>query len=230
MPWPHLLRQKRLGYAGMLAFGLVLVGFGLQPLIRDVLIEAHGVQTVATVVDAGSVPSSGGSRVGFIRYEFKDADGAPHAGQSSGYSGTVGESVLVEYAPSFPFVHRLVGEDRRLAKGWHWGMAGFGLLLLMAGTHSLIVLRRTWGLVQRLRRASPRLTGRVIRRSHDGRTLDYEYAASGRTRRRRTLPMPMSAWQGVSPGDDIALLATDAEANEVLTVVERDHFAASPPR
>ncbi|WP_397596772.1 hypothetical protein [Silanimonas sp.] len=86
MPWPHLLRQQRLGYAGMLAFGLVLVGFGLQPLIRDVLIEAHGVQTVATVVDAGSVPSSGGSRVGFIRYDFKDTDGAPHAGQSSGYS------------------------------------------------------------------------------------------------------------------------------------------------
>ncbi|MCZ8166387.1 hypothetical protein [Silanimonas sp.] len=80
MPWPPILRQQRFGYAGMVLFGLVLVGFGMQPLLRDGVLEAHGVQTLATVVDAGSVPSSGGSRVGFIRYAFTDAEGAAHDG------------------------------------------------------------------------------------------------------------------------------------------------------
>lgn len=227
MPWPPILRQQRFGYAGMVLFGLVLVGFGMQPLLRDALLEAHGVQTLATVVNAGSVPSSGGSRVGFIRYAFKDSEGATHDGQSSGYSGTVGESVLIEYAPSLPFIHRLVGEDRRLTAGWRWAISGFGALLAVAGIHGLTVLRRTWRLAQRLRRASPRLTGRVLRRSHDGRTLDYDYTTKGRTRRRRTLPLPRSAWHDVSPGDDIALLSTDAEATEVLTAVERDHLWSS---
>ena len=230
MRWPPILSQQRLGLAGMLAFGLVLAGFGLHPVLRDALLDAHGVQIVAAVIDAGSVASSGGTRVGFIRYTFKDAEGTSHEGQSSGYSGIVGESVLVEYAPSFPFVHRLVGEDRRLPAGWRWAIAGFGLLLGVAGIHGLIVLHRTMRLVHHLRRASPRLTGRILRRSHDGRIVDYDYQVSGRTRRHRTLPLPASAWQDISPGDTIALLATEAPATEVLTVIERDYFASSPPR
>jgi len=224
MRWPPILRQQRLGYTGMLAFGLLLTGFGLHPVMRDAVLDADGVQTLASVVDAGSVRSSGASRVGFIRYEFRDAEGTPHEGQSSGYSGTVGDAVLVEYAPAFPFVHRLVGEDRRLTPGWRWGIAGFGLLLVLASIHGLSVLRRTRRLIQQLRQAAPRLSGRVIRRSSDGRTVDYDFTVRGRLHRRRTLPLPRSAWEGVSPGDAIALLATDAEATDVLTLVERDHL------
>ena len=211
----------------MLLFGLVMAGLGLQPVLRDGVLEAQGVETLATIVDTGSVPSSGGSRVRFIRYQFRDAQGTTHEGQSSGYAGAVGESVLVEYASAYPFVHRLAGEDRRLAPGWRWGITGFGLLLGLAGVHGLVVLHRTWRLVQRLRHASPRLSGRVIRRSHDGRTLDYDYTIAGRTRRRRTLPLPRSVWVGASPGDPIALLATDAEVTDVLTAVERDHLWSS---
>lgn len=230
MHWPHMLQRQRLGYGGMFFFGLVVMGFGLIPILRDALLNGQGVETVAIVVDAGTTPSSGGRRVGFLRYEFKDAEGTSRNGQSNGYSAAIGESVLVEYAPSLPFIHRLVGEDSRLAVGWRWGLSGFGLLLIVAGVHGLFALRRTWTLAQRLRYAQPRLKGKVVKRSHDGRTIEYDYAAGGNSRRQRSLPLPPAAWQAFAVGDAIELLAADAEAAEVLTLIERNHLFANAKR
>ncbi len=118
--------------AAIFGLGLLLVGGRLVAYDR-MLAEPEKVSGV--VIDSGSTRSSRGGYVNYVRYAFVDQSGRTRSGTSSGYSGKNGESILIEYSPRFPSVHRVAGEGRTTAYQWRWHIAGFGLFFLVAGAH-----------------------------------------------------------------------------------------------
>lgn len=118
--------------AALFGLGLLIVG---RRLIFYDHVLAEPVTVLAAVVDAGQTRSSGGGSVNFVRYRFVDSHGKTRTGTSSGYSGTTGEAILVEYASRYPFVHRVAGEGKTSGYAWRWPIAGLGLFFLVAGVH-----------------------------------------------------------------------------------------------
>jgi hypothetical protein len=114
--------------------GLVFLVVGLRLVAYELLLR-QPVTVSAQIIDTGSTRSTHGGSVRFVTYRFVDASGRAHTGTSSGYGGQAGQSILVEYAPRLPFVHRVAGEGRNTSYAWRWFIAGFGLFFLIVGSH-----------------------------------------------------------------------------------------------
>jgi hypothetical protein len=127
-------RHPLIGALVAASFGLVLLAMGGRLIIYDHLL-ASAVRAAAEITSAGSTRSSGSSSVNFVRYRFTDPSGRTFSGTSAGYSGRAGDSLLVEYVPRFPYIHRVAGEGRTSGYRWRWYIAGAGLFFLVVGTH-----------------------------------------------------------------------------------------------
>ncbi|MEQ8262287.1 DUF3592 domain-containing protein [Pseudohaliea sp.] len=122
-------------------FGLGLAVVGGRLVVYDELLENGGETVVAEITASGSVRRSSGGYVDYIRYWFTDPKGRVRSGQSSGYAGQVGETILVRYASRFPGIHRVSGEGAGLGYRWRWVLVAIGLLFLFAGVRWLLLLR-----------------------------------------------------------------------------------------
>jgi hypothetical protein len=76
-------------------FGFVLSLIGARLIFYNHFLEVHGQKVVGRITDSGSVKHSSGGYVNYIRYRFNDTSGELHTGQSSGYSGEIGETNLL---------------------------------------------------------------------------------------------------------------------------------------
>lgn len=135
------MRRERLGSWGLVLFALLLLGIGGRMVAYEHLLTYDGQDVLAQVVDTGSVLHQSGGYVNYIEYRFTDAEGVVRDGRSSGYSGTVGETVRVQYSRRFPFVHRLSGAENKPGYEWRWWIVAAGGLSLLGGIHSLLYLR-----------------------------------------------------------------------------------------
>lgn len=141
------LTGKRKQYVGAVSaaiFGLGLLVVGGR-LIAYEHVLAEPAVAPGLIVASGRTQSSRGVTTAFIRYEFVDPLGRTQAGTSSGYSGKPGEYILIEYSPRLPSIHRVAGEGKTGGYKWRWPIAGFGLLLFVAGAHWWWGIPRAFG-------------------------------------------------------------------------------------
>lgn len=135
MSIPGNERKKQLFGAFFTAlFGLGVLVVGGRLVAYDHLLS-DPVEVSGEIIDSGRTTSSRGGSASYVRYQFADQSGTSHVGTSSGYSGSRGESVLVEHSSRFPFIHRVAGEGSTTGYEWRWYISCFGLFFLVVGVH-----------------------------------------------------------------------------------------------
>jgi len=136
-----MTRQNKLQSQFIGAIVATMVGLGLSVIGGRLIVYeymlAEPVKVSGSIISSGQTRSSRSGNVNFIRYAFVDQFNTTRIGTSSGYSGTNGENIQVEYSSRFPSIHRVAGEGRTIGYVWRWPIAGFGLFLLVAGVHWL---------------------------------------------------------------------------------------------
>jgi hypothetical protein len=131
-----------IGAVATALFGLGLLIVGTRLVAYDYLLTTGGNMVSAEIVKVGSVRRSSGGYVDYLKYRFTDPEGNVRHGQSSGYSGQVGDTILVQYSRQFPGVHRVSGEGHGLGYGWRWALVAIGGLFLFGGGRWLVMIRR----------------------------------------------------------------------------------------
>jgi hypothetical protein len=213
-------RYAKLGALATFLFGILLTVIGGRLILYDQLLTVHGREVIGEITDTGSTRRSSGGYVDFIRYRFRDASGEIHSGQSSGYSGTVGETIRLEYSPAFPFVHRVSGEGENTGYRWRWALLGIGLLFAVAGMHWFLHTRYRLRLADRLAREGAAVQGRVSRISDGGRTIEYRYATGAGSFRGKTMALPTAVVAEYSETDAVAVLYDPASHKRSVLKVE----------
>jgi hypothetical protein len=122
-------------------FGLALLILGGRLVAYEYLLTTGGETALAEITETGSVRRSSGGYVDYVRYRFTDSAGTIRNGQASGYSGQVGETILVEYSGRFPGVHRVSGEGNGLGYRWRWALVAIGAVFVFGGVRWLLMLR-----------------------------------------------------------------------------------------
>jgi hypothetical protein len=126
---------------GVTLFGLGLLLVGGRLVAYHHLLATGGQDVLAEITDVGSVRNSTGGYVDYVRYRFTDHGGTVRRGRASGYSGRVGETLRVRYAPGFPAVHRVSGSGGRLDVRVRWAILAAGAVFLFGGVRWLATLR-----------------------------------------------------------------------------------------
>lgn len=122
-------------------FGLTLSIVGGRLVAYEYLLTTGGKTALAEITETGSVRHSSGGYVDYIHYRFTDPAGRVRNGQSTGYSGQVGETILVNYSERFPAVHRVSGEGSGLGYRWRWALVAIGAVFIFGGGRWLLLLR-----------------------------------------------------------------------------------------
>ncbi len=197
-----------MGSAAFVLFGLVLLVIGGRLIVYDLLLSGgSGEKIIGEITDAGSVHRSSGGYVNYIRYRFQDASGDFHTGQSSGYSGKAGETILLEYSPTFPFIHRVSGEGKNRGYRFRWPIAAAGLLFAIAGIHWFLYTRGRIRLGNRLSQKGIPVTGKIDRITYDGKVIEYSYQTdTGTVYRGKSLPLPLEKVKQLGEGDSVEVL------------------------
>jgi len=200
---------NRYAFYGAIAFflfGLILAVIGGRLIVYQYMLTEHGETIIGAITKTGRTRHSSGGHVNYIRYRFRDGEGRVHTGQSSGYSGEVGEDILLEYAPALPLIHRVAGEGRKKGYAWRWVIFGFGLLLTVAGFHWFANTRGRIRLGERLRHSGISVTGTITRITDQGRTITYGYKTKAGKFSGKTLPLSKKIVQRFSAGNGIDVL------------------------
>jgi hypothetical protein len=158
------------------------------------------------IIDTGSVRSSGGGSVDFIQYKFTDGAGGFHTGQSSGYTGKIGETIRITYSPAYPFIHRVAGEGRKTGYQWRWAIFGAGLFFAVAGLHWFFHTRGRIRLGRRLLRKGAVVTGVVQRITDDGRTITYRYRVGPQEYGGKTMALPADLVREYEENDRVEVI------------------------
>lgn len=172
-------------------FGVALSLVGARLIIYNHFLEVRGQKVIGRITDSGSMKHSSGGYVNYIRYSFNDTSGELHTGQSSGYSGEIGETILLEYSPGLPFLHRVSGEDQNKGYRWRWFIFGAGVLFFTAGIHSWFHARARVRLCARLRSEGILTKGIVLRITDRGRTISYQYTTDSGSFQGKTMALPI---------------------------------------
>ena len=122
-------------------FGLALLILGGRLAAYEYLLTTGGETALAEITETGSVRRSSGEYLDYVRYRFTDPAGTIRSVQASGYSGQVGETILVKYSERFPAVHRASGEGGGLGYHWRWALVGIGAVFVFGGGRWLLMLR-----------------------------------------------------------------------------------------
>lgn len=214
------LRYIFFGSLAFVLFGMTLAVIGGRLIVYQHILTKHGETIIGEIIKTGRTHRSTGGYVNFIHYQFRDAAGTLHTGQSSGYTGEVGEDILLEYAPAFPFIHRVAGEGRNKGYAWRWAILGFGLLLTAAGIHWFVNTRGRIRLGERLRYSGIKITGTVQRITDQGRTITYAYKTDAGECTGKTLALPAEIVQGFSSGDSIEVLCDPSNPRRSVLKIE----------
>jgi len=184
------------------AFGLLFFAIGLGLAGSNAAFERWGEDVIGTVTDTGSTPGVDGAN--YVAYGFTDPDGVERSGRSSGYSGTVGETILIEYLSTWPSWNRVAGAGKRPAK-WQWAICGFGGLFALIGVQWGFAIRNRRRLAARLEVRGRRATGRVL--SVASNTVRYEFEApTGETIPGHTLGNPFPGLERFRAGEPAEIL------------------------
>lgn len=209
-----------LGSIAFFCFGLVLFFIGGRFIVYHYLFSEYGTKVIGEVTYVGTSHRPTGGTVDFIRYRFSDSRGNFHSGESSGYSGVVGETVLLEYVPDYPFISRVAGEGKNTAYGWRWAIFSAGLLFSFAGIHWIISTRNRMRLGDYLLINGIRLKGTVIRIADGGRTIEYEYYIGSDKYKGKTLALPAGIVKNHSPGGEVEVYADPAKGGKSILKIE----------
>lgn len=125
--------------ATLLGLGLLIVGGRL--IAYDDLLATGGEMASAEIIEVGSVHRSSGGNVNYLKYRFTDPEGTVRYGQSRGYSGQIGDTILIHYSRRFPGVHRVSSESGGLGYRWRWAFVAIGILFLFGGGRWLLMIR-----------------------------------------------------------------------------------------
>lgn len=199
-------RYSTIGGLVFFLFGMILFIIGGRLIMYQFLLIAHGDEITGKIIDSGSVRGSSGGYVNYIRYQFKDDAGNLHTGQSSGYSGEPGATILLEYVPFFPIIHRISGEGQTKGYKWRWFIFGVGLLFSIAGIHWLLHTRARVRLGARLSHEGIMVKGIVHRITDNGRTITYLYTTNLGIFGGKTLPLPKTLVQEYREKDQVEVL------------------------
>ncbi len=213
-------RYAKLGALATFLFGILLSVIGGRLILYDQLLTVHGRDVIGEIIDTGSVRHSSGGYVDFIRYRFKDAAGEIHSGQSSGYSGTIGETIRLEYSPVLPFVHRVSGEGENMGYRWRWAFLGVGLLFAVAGMRWFLHTRYRLRLVARLAREGAAVEGTVGRIADGGRTIEYRYTTEAGSFRGKTMALPPAVVGEYRETDTVEVLYDPASHKRSVLRIE----------
>jgi hypothetical protein len=129
-----------------------------------------------------------------------------HTGQSSGYSGAIGETILLEYSPDLPFLHRVSGEGQNKGYQWRWFIFGAGVLFFTAGIHSWLHARARVRLCARLSSEGILTKGIVLRITDRGRTISYQYTTDSGSFHGKTMALPIKLVGQYKEKDRISVL------------------------
>ena len=187
-------------------FGLTLSVIGARLVFYQHFLEVRGQKVIGKITDTGTVRHSSGGYVNYIRYSFNDNSGKMHNGQSSGYSGKIGETILLEYSPDFPFIHRVSGEGRNKGYQWRWFILGAGLLFSIAGIHWFLHTRARIRLCVRLSMEGILTKGIVLQITDSGRTITYQYTTDSGSFRGKTMALPVKLVQQHKENDQVEVL------------------------
>jgi len=122
-------------------FGLGLLTVGGRLVVYEYLLAADGKTALAEITDTGSVRRSAGGYVDFVRYRFVDRTGTTRSGSANGYTGTIGETILVEYSAAIPAIHRVSGAGTGPGYAWRWALVAAGSVFVFGGGRWLLMLR-----------------------------------------------------------------------------------------
>jgi|GEM_PF-5695120 len=203
-----------------LAFGCLLALIGGYFSLRELIFGYESRQVSAEITASGTFSRSQGIDTDYIRYRFLDTSGQEQHGESTGYRGDIGESVLVEYSPPLPWVHRVAGEGSRLAYRWCWLIFGAGLLFVLAGWHWQHHTLQRLRLLESLRRNGLRANGTVRRQADGLRTLEYDFSVAGRNYSGKTLPLPSETVRQFESGASVEVLYQRAHPDRNALSVE----------
>lgn len=187
-------------------FGFALTLIGARLIFYHHFLEVRGQKVVGRITDSGSVKHSSGGYVNYIRYSFNDASGELHTGQSSGYSGEFGETILLEYSPDLPFLHRVSGEGQNKGYRWRWFILGAGVLFLIAGIHWWLHTRARIHLCDRLSSEGLLTEGIVLQITDSGRTISYQYTIDSGSFQGKTMSLPIKLVRQYKEKDQILVL------------------------
>ncbi|RJP88919.1 MAG: DUF3592 domain-containing protein [Desulfobacteraceae bacterium] len=215
------IRYVALGSAAFFLFGMGLLIIGGRLALYQYLLTGQGQKVIGVVTETGSVQRTSGGWVDYIRYRFQDASGNFHTGLSSNYSGVTGESVLLEYSPSYPFIHRVSGEGKRAGYTWRWAMCGAGLLFCMAGIHWWVYTLKRIRLAGRLAREGRTIQGFVKKITDNGRTIQYEYNTGSDLYQGKTMALPMALVKQYKESDPVEVLFDPARHELSVLKLER---------
>jgi len=213
-------RYATLGSSAFFLFGMLLLIIGGRLILYQHLLISHGHKITGTIIDSGSVRSSSGGTVNYIRYQFSDDAGKVHAGQSSRYSGVIGETVLIEYSPIYPFIHRLSGEGRNAGYTWRWAVFCAGLLFSMAGIYWFFYTLNRFRLAVRLSKEGLVVKGTVKQITDNGRTITYLYTTDFGSFRGKTLPLPKPLVREYAEKDHVEVLYDPAHPKRSVLKIE----------
>lgn len=204
-------------------FGLTLVVIGGRLIVYQYLLSTHGHKVAGEIIGTGTVYRTSGGNVDYIRYRFTDSSGVTRSGLSSGYSGDVGETVLLEYALNFPFVHRISGEGNHISYRLRWVICIAGCIFGMAGIHWGVATNRRISRAARLGKNGIAVVGRVLQIADGGRTIVYEYAIESCTYQDKSFAMPVACVKKFKPHDSIEIYVDPVAPQKSVLKIEHDN-------
>ena len=209
-----------IGGIAFFLFGMLLLIIGGRLILYQHLLTTRGQKVIGSIFDSGSVQRSSGGYVPFIRYRFRDGTGSFHSGQSSGYSGDIGETILLEYFPAFPFIHRVSGEGKNKGYKWRGFILGAGFLFSIAGIHWFLHTRNRVRLGARLRHEGIMVKGVVHQITDSGHTITYRYTTHAGIFHGKTLALPKALVQQYREKDPVEVLYEPASPKRSVLEIE----------
>ncbi len=198
------------------AVGVLFVTICGGTLLLDHLYEASAERVVATVTGSGRVHGSSGT-TRYVRYAFALPVGDSYEGTTSGYTGVPGETILVSYLPFAPSFNRVAGAGQRRAPWMPWA-TGVSLIVVVAGLHWFVAMKRRESLKLRLAAAGRRVMGTVTRLDRHGRVAWYRFTTEGSAEMvGRTLGLPAAIFEGLAVNKAVEVVFDHANpADSVL--------------
>ena len=183
------------------AGGLLFFLIGAGVLGSHAAFDRFGERTVGTVTGSGQL--GGTSSVRYVEFEFADPSGERFSGRSSGYGGTAGETILVEYLAGWPRWNRVAGAGRKARPWLGWVTAG-GAAFTLIGLHWHVLARRRRRTKERLELDGKAATGHVTELASGA--VRYEFLLDETRVQGRTLGVGFVGFEELTVGCVVPIL------------------------
>ena len=206
-------------FYGPIAFILVGGIFAFIPglkIYRNYQFQGGSEKVIATITSSGRTTGSSSTR--YVDYKFT-VGGISFSGNTSGYGGAKGETILVEYVTSSPSVNRVAGSGKRNKK-WLWPIFGFGLFFAFVGTHWGWNVKKREELKERLPKVGQKTMGSITKIDLN-KLIHYEYQdQSGNKFTGYAGPFPQPLLDGLGDKKNIEVIYDRANPGDSILSLE----------